>query len=138
MSDFRLQLATQYNFSDSNADTAALSIFNEVLNNVVPEATENSNKSALNCYTRWVKSLDRTIPGNRTIPEDFKDLRTGRMNYVLGRFVMEARDLQGVLYTTTTLYSYVAALNHCLGSRQEVDSGGNPVVLNLMESPCFK
>ena len=109
-SNFDLTLATQYTL-DTDSDDPDYSIFDDVIKNTVADNTKRSNEVALSSYERWAKSLDKSIPNNISIPNNFCDLNPSRMNYVLGRYAIEAVDNTGKLYASTTLYDYIAGLN---------------------------
>lgn len=120
-------------FDDNDDLFDDLTIFDRIIDENVPNNTMNSNKMALETYSRWARSLDRSLPHNKNIPLEYGSLKYDRMNYVLGRFSLEVVDTKGVPYTSTTLYQIISGLNRSLKKRADNDAN-----LDLMQSAMFR
>ena len=110
--------------------------FQTVLEKRTPLRTSQSNEWALKCYTRWCDEEAKKKHGFVKIPRAFEDIPVSRLNYILSRFVMEAKDIHGRPYKSTTLYSIVVGLNRVL--KDKCTQSGDDVEYDLLKTPRFK
>lgn len=85
--------------------------FQSTLQNRTPRKALQNNDWALNAFSRWRMEEAPKKGHGVKIPERFEDIPIPRYNYVLSRFVMEAKNTTGDLCKSTTLYQIVARSN---------------------------
>lgn len=80
-----------------------------LLANRIPESTDHSTTWALNRFEAWSKAQNEQIT-------DFTKVPLGRLNYIISRFIVEARSVSGKEYSSRTMYSIISGLNRYLKS----------------------
>ena len=108
--------------------------FQQALGNRTPKKTSQNNDWALHTYARWRREEAPKKDAFVKIPFQFTEIPINRLNYVLSRFVIEARDTNGELFKSTTLYNIVAALNRVLRERHT----GTNEDFDLLRTPKFR
>ena len=111
-----------------------IKMFEKALSDRTPDTTKKNNQWALNTYRRWAVLESPKVQVQAEIPKYFPDVPLGRINYVLGRFVMEATDFDGKPYKSKTLYNVVSGLNRVLKAMHE----GAGEEVDLFRTPRFK
>ena len=109
-----------------------LAEFQSALDDRTPRRTLQNNEWALRAFSRWrmeeAPKQDRGVK----IPKKFEEIPISRYNYVLSRFVMEAKDITGELYKSTTLYQIVAGLNRVIKDKYAEED------YDLLRTPRFR
>ena len=125
-------------FDDIDEFSQNISLFQESLQGRIPERTKQSNQWAVNAYERWSRSLKNGTgsDGSVDVPLLFSNLPLTRINYVLSRFVQEARDKKGDLYHSVTLHNLITGLNRTLKEEQSLEDA--PEDVDLLHSLRFK